>query len=269
METNEAQRRRWNDEYFASLWPRNERVTDHVTPLLLDELALQPGERVVDVGSGGGRATLEAARTVGPGGSVVGADVSAPLCRLAKERAEEAAVDNVSFQVVDVQTDPVEGAPFDVAMSQFGVMFFDEPVTAFTNIRAQLGAGARLVFACWQSASSNPWFPLAPLAPFVAPPPEPAPGKSPTGPFAFADPKRTTGILEGAGFTDVVRTAHALDVDVPVDPVDDAELVFRGVPPDELAAAHAALGVHMEQFRLPSGLSRFPLRFQIFQAAAR
>ena len=79
MQTNEAQRRRWNDEYFASLWPRNERLTDHVTPLLLDALALQAGERVLDVGSGGGRATLEAARAVGPGGSAVGADVSAPL----------------------------------------------------------------------------------------------------------------------------------------------------------------------------------------------
>ncbi len=269
METNEAQRRRWNDEYFASLWPRNERLTDHVTPLLLDALALQPGERVLDVGSGGGRATLEAARAVGPGGSAVGADVSAPLSRLATERASEAGVENVAFRVVDVQTDPVEGAPFDVAMSQFGVMFFDEPVTAFTNIRAQLGAGARLAFVCWQSASSNPWFPLAPLAPFVAPPPEPGPGKSPTGPFAFADPERTTGILEAAGFADVVRTAHALDVDVPMDPVDDAELVFRGVRPDEVAEAQAVLGAHMEQFRLPSGLSRFPLRFQIFQAAAR
>jgi len=269
METNEAQRRRWNDEYFASLWPRSERVTDRVTSYLLDALALQSGERVLDVGSGGGKATLEAARAVGPGGSVVGADVSAPLSRLATERAVEAGVENVEFQVVDVQTDPVEGAPFDVAMSQFGVMFFDEPVTAFTNIRAQLREDARIAFVCWQSAEANAWFPLTPLAPFVAPPPEPAAGKSPTGPFAFAGPKRTTGILEAAGFTDIVHTAHALDVDVPVDPVDDAELVFRGVPPGELPAAHAALGAHMEQFRLPSGLSRFPLRFQIFRAAVR
>jgi len=269
METNEAQRRRWNDEYFVSLWPRNERLTDHVTPLLLDALALQPGERVLDVGSGGGRATLQAARAVGRGGSAVGADLSAPLSRLATERAVEAGVENVSFQVVDVQTDPVEGAPFDVAMSQFGVMFFDEPVTAFASIRAQLGVGARLAFACWQSASSNLWFPLTPLAPFVEPPPEPAPGKSPTGPFAFADPERTTGILEAAGFAAVVHTAHALDVDVPTDPVDEAELVFRGVRPDEVAEAQAVLGAHMEQFRLPSGLSRFPLRFQIFRAAVR
>ena len=268
METNEAQRRRWNDEYFASLWPRQERVTDRVTGHLLDELALRPGERVLDVGSGGGKATLAAARAVAPGGEAVGADVSAPLSRLAAGRAVEVGVENVAFQVVDVQTDPVEGAPFDVAMSQFGVMFFDEPVTAFTNLRAQLGEDARLAFVCWQSAERNPWFPFEALAPFVPPFPEPAPGKSPTGPFALADPERTTAILEAAGFTGVVRTAHALDADVVVDPMDDVELAYRGVRPDELAAARASLDAHAEQFRLPSGLFRFPLRFQLFRAVA-
>ncbi|MGZ4382410.1 MAG: class I SAM-dependent methyltransferase [Gaiellaceae bacterium] len=268
METNEAQRRRWNDEYFASLWPRQEQITDQVTGCLLDALALRPGERVLDVGSGGGRATIAAARAVGPGGSAVGADVSSPLSRLAAERAVEAGVGNVAFRVVDVQTDPVEGAPFDAAMSQFGVMFFDEPVTAFTNIRAQLGEDARLAFACWQSAERNPWFPLEALAPFVPPFPEPAPRKSPTGPFALADPGRTAGILEASGFTGVVRTTQEVDADVTVDPMDDVELTYRGVRPDELDAARAALDAHLEQFRLPSGLCRFPLRFQLFQAVA-
>ena len=268
MTTNEAQRRHWNDEYFASLWPRQERLTGQVTRYLLDALALRPGERVLDVGSGGGRATLEAARVVGPDGSAVGADVSAPLCRLARERAAEAGVENVAFQVVDVQTDPVGGAPFDVAMSQFGVMFFDEPVAAFASIRAQLAADGRIAFVCWQSADRNAWFPAAAFAPFVPPPPEPEPGKSPTGPFALGDAGRTTAILEAAGFTGILRTAHALDCDVPVDPIDDGELTFRGVRPDELDEAHAAFRAHLERFRLPSGLCRFPLRFQIFRASA-
>ncbi len=269
MTANELERRRWNDAYFTSLWPKRERLTDSVTPYLLDALALRPGEHVLDVGCGGGKAAIEAARAVGPDGSVVGADVSAPLSRLAEQRAAEAGVENVVFRVVDVQTDPVDGAPFDVAMSQFGVMFFDEPVTAFTNIRVQLGPGARLVFACWQSADSNPWLPFPIVAGFVPPPPDPEPGKSPTGPFALADPARTTGILESAGFVDVVRTAHALDVEVPEDSViDDDQLAFMGVPEPELEAARATLDAHLQQFRLDSGLSRFPLRFQLFRASA-
>lgn len=269
METNEAERRRWNDDYFASLWPKRERLTDHATGYLLDALALRPGENVLDVGCGGGKTSLAAARVVGADGSVVGADVSAPLSRLATKRAEEAGVENVAFHVVDVQTDKVDGAPFGVAMSQFGVMFFDEPVTAFTNIHAHLEPGARIAFACWQSAESNPWLFFSAIAEFVPPPPEPEPGKSPTGPFALADPERTAGILEAAGFADVVWAPHALDVDVPEDSVvDDLQLEFMGVGEHELTAARAALDAHMQQFRLDSGLSRFPLRFQVFQASS-
>jgi SAM-dependent methyltransferase len=267
MATNEAERRRWNDEYFTSVWPKRERFTDRVTEYLLEVLALQPGEHVLDVGCGGGKTSLEAARAVAPDGSVAGADVSVQLNRLATQRAEEAGVENVTFTVVDAQVDPIEGAPFDVAMSQFGVMFFDEPVTAFTNIRAHLRPGARLAFACWQSAEENPWFPFASVADFVPPPPDPEPGKSRTGPFAFADPERTAGILESAGFVDIVRDAHALDVDVPEDSVvDEAQLTYMGVQDQDLPAASKALDAYMAQFRLDSGLSRFPLRFQIFRA---
>ena len=109
------------------------------------------GERVLDVGCGGGRTSLAAGEAVGMAGYVVGADISEPLRALADRRAQEAGAKNVSFRQVDMQTDTVPGGPFDVALSQFGVMFFDEPVTAFGNIRAHLKPGGRLAFACWQT----------------------------------------------------------------------------------------------------------------------
>src|SRR6202042_1616139 len=131
---------------------------DEVTAFLLDAAALQPGEQVLDVGCGGGKTSLAAARGVGPEGAVVGADLSTPLTTLASRRAAEAGVENVTFRVVDMQTDTVPGGPFDVALSQLGVMFFEEPVTAFGNIRSHLKPGGRIVFACWQTMERNPWF---------------------------------------------------------------------------------------------------------------
>ena len=97
-------------------------------------------------------------------------------------------------------------APFDAAVSQFGVMFFDEPVTAFANIRRHVAPSGRLAFACWQPVERNPWFIGPALAGLAPPPPPPAPGKSPTGPFSLSDPERVDEILSGAGWTSTVRT---------------------------------------------------------------
>ena len=269
MAANESERNRWNDRRWTDIWPKRERLTDEITPFLIDALALQPGERVLDVGSGGGKATIAAARAVGASGTVIGADLSVSLTELATQRATDAQVGNVSFTVADVQLDTVAGRPFDVIMSQFGVMFFDEPAAAFANIRAQLRPGGRLAFACWQTLDRNPWFIGTALAGIVPPPPPPAPGKLQGGPFALGDHDRTRGILESAGFTDVRRTAHDLAPEVPQDAVfDEAQLTLLGVPPDRMAEATAAVHDHLARFRSGPGLARFPLAFQIFQATA-
>jgi SAM-dependent methyltransferase len=264
---NAAEQQRWNDSRWAQLWPKRERLTNAVTPVLLEALALRPGDRVLDIGSGAGAAALRAAEIVGSDGAVIGADISAPLVELAEGRARGAGVGNASFQVADMQTVRVNGSPFTVAMSQFGVMFFDEPTVAFANIRAHLVAGGRFGFACWRSAERNPWFFASALAGLVAPPPPPGPGKSPTGPFALADADRVRDLLEEAGFTDVTVSAHQTIIEAPEDAVvDDAQLVLMGITAESMTRAHAAVDRHLAQFRQPSGMSRFPLAYQVVTA---
>lgn len=270
MEANEAERRRWNDEDWVAVWPKREALTDSITPYLLEALDLQPGERVLDVGCGGGKTTIAAARAVGPTGTAIGADISGPLTKLAADRAAEAHVNNVTFRVADMQLEDVPEGPFDVIMSQFGVMFFDEPVPAFTNIHSHLQPDGRLTFACWQTLDRNPWFIASALAGFVPPPLPPAPGKSPTGGFVLGDAERTQGILESAGFVNVRRTVHELLPEVPYDAVvDDTQLIRLGVPPDQMVAAREAVNRHLEQFHSSPGMAKFPLAFQIFQATPR
>jgi SAM-dependent methyltransferase len=270
MTANEAERQRWNDEGWVAVWPKREALTDAITPYLLEALALQPGERVLDVGCGGGKPTIAAAQAVGPSGIAIGADISVPLTELAARRAAEAGVANVSFCVADVQQEAPTGGPFHVVMSQFGVMFFDDPATAFTNIHAQLEPDGRIAFACWQTADRNPWFVGAALAGLAPPPPPPEPGKSPVGPFALGDHERTQNILESAGFANVRRNAREVQPEIPQDSVaDDAQLRRMGVPPGKMAAATAAMHDHLARFQTGPGLARFPLAFQIFQATAR
>ncbi|HEY5272480.1 MAG TPA: class I SAM-dependent methyltransferase [Acidimicrobiales bacterium] len=266
---NETERRRWNDPYWSGVWPRREQLTGAVTPALFEHLQLQPGERVLDIGSGAGITALEAAKLVGTTGEVVGADISAPLVAFSTRRAQDEDATNIRFVVADVQEEKIPGAPFDVALSQFGVMFFESPRAAFQNIRGHLREGGRLGFACWQVAKNNRWHLSRALAPFVPPPPPPAPGASATGPFSLGDPTYTKGILQDAGFHDIGHTA--LDLVAIVGPdaiVDEDQLVFLGVTEDRLAAAREAVAAHLAQFARPDGRYDAPLAVQVFTATS-
>jgi SAM-dependent methyltransferase len=195
----------------------------------MEALAPQPGERLLDVGCGGGQTTLELARRVGPHGAATGADISRPMLELARRRAAEAGLAQLRFIEADAQTHAFEAGAFDAVFSRFGVMFFADPRAAFANLARALAPGGRLAFACWRSAAENPWMtqPMAAVADLVPAPP-PADPTAP-GPFAFADPARVRGVLEAAGFEQVA--AEPLDVRIGGNSLEDSLTVSLRVGP--------------------------------------
>jgi SAM-dependent methyltransferase len=118
----------------------------------------------------------------------------------------------VEFRHLDAQTADLGRAAFDAAFSRFGVMFFGDPVAAFTNIRAALKPGGRLAFVCWRAFQHNPWMrePMMAAAPLLPPPQAPDP--TAPGPFAFADDGWVRAILAEAGFGDVVIDAFDANI---------------------------------------------------------
>jgi SAM-dependent methyltransferase len=204
-------------EFWSQLAPvwleledRLEEVSGLPGHLAMDRLELLPGQRVVDLGCGSGRTTLELASRVGPGGQVTGADITAELLARARERAALLAVGNVEFVHADVQVHDLGEARFDAAYSRFGVMFFTDPVAAFANVRRALRPGGVLSFVCWQSVFDNEWMliPGAAVATVTGSLP-PMPGPDEPGPFSLADPGRVRAVLDAAGFDRVAIAPHA------------------------------------------------------------
>ena len=201
----------WNRREFVARWRDVEPSNAPVSAELFAALNLQPGERVLDVGCGGGQTTLDASARVGPDGAATGFDISEPMLEMARERAASAGATNVTFAAGDAQTAVPPGGPFDVVMSRFGVMFFDDPAAAFSNIRGRMKAGGRLAFACWQQMDRNRWFPFEVMAKYrQGPPPAPA-QRPPPGPFALGNQEYVEGILAQAGFADVALVAHGYE----------------------------------------------------------
>ena len=58
----------------------------------------------------------------------------------------------------DAQVHPFGAGVFDVMLSNFGVMFFEDPAAAFANLRKALRRGGRLAFVCWRTRDENPVF---------------------------------------------------------------------------------------------------------------
>lgn len=170
--------------------------------MVVSAARLQSGERVMDIGCGGGALTLKAAREVGPAKGALGVDISEPLLALARDRAASASLP-ATFECADASSYRA-AEPIDAVISRFGVMFFEDPAQAFGAIRGNLRGDGRIVFMCWQSLAENDWAraPLEAALPFLSEMPEsPAPGTP--GPFAFADKDHIARFMAEAGWRDV------------------------------------------------------------------
>jgi SAM-dependent methyltransferase len=201
---NETQIGLWNDamgKTWAMLHERLDRQLDPIGREAMARAGFKAGDVVLDVGCGCGETTLEIAGKVAPG-QVIGLDASTMLLDIASEAAKAKGISNAQFVQGDGQVWAAP-QPVDVLFSRFGVMFFEDPQAAFSNLRRSLKPDGRLAFACWRQPKENLWLALPMQSTAHLLPPLPPSDPNAPGPFAFADKDRLAGILKGAGFTDV------------------------------------------------------------------
>jgi SAM-dependent methyltransferase len=211
----------WNSDESRHWVEQQGRYDSMLAPYatrLFSAAAIAPTERVLDIGCGTGTTTLAAAAHAK---EALGVDIAEAMIARARDRAREQGVPNATFEVADAQTAPFE-AVHDIMISRFGVMFFDDPVAAFANVRTALRPDGRIVFVCWQDLAANEWI-LVPATAVAAHVPLPDVGEpGAPGPFAFGDAERLSGMLTDAGFRDIG-----------IEPVADSMLLGGGGTVDE------------------------------------
>ena len=205
---NTAQIEFWNGETGQNWVTHDALMEEMLQPLgeaVMSVLAPIASERALDIGCGCGHTSLALATRVGPEGAVTGVDVSAPMLKVAKTLADTAGDDSAPtvFLEADAQTHTFHAPHYDVVFSRFGVMFFEDPVAAFTNIRSAMSPTGRLAFCCWQPRAVNPFMTVPAMAALelLSAPPQPPP-RTP-GPFAFEEADYVDAILQEAGYRDI------------------------------------------------------------------
>jgi len=246
--SNDRQAQAWNG-YEGEHWSRHQDRWDAVNEgfngPVLDAAAIEPRDRVLDVGCGTGALTREAAR-LAVEGEVLGLDLSAPMLTGARGATERAGLTNLRFEQGDAQTHPLEPGSFDTVISRFGVMFFADPQAAFTNLAGALRPGGRLAFVCSADPGGNDWLTVMDsLYPYL---PADLPGLEQGPMFSLADPDRLRALLTAAGFTRIDLALTESPGRWGSDPEDAAAFLLSTgpgqhlgtlMPPD--APAHATL----------------------------
>lgn len=164
----------------------------------------QSGDRALDLGCGFGDTTQQIAAAVGSNGEVLGVDVSEPFVAAARKEAEESGVENVRFEIADVQVTEF-GQSYDYAFSRMGIMFFANPVQALRNVREALVPGGRFCAVVWRRKEDNEWVRRAELVveEYLEHPEETDEPTCGPGPFSMANADTVSEQLKIAGFEEI------------------------------------------------------------------
>lgn len=186
---------------------------------LMDTVGRLASGRVLDIGCGTGATTRSAATILGNRGDAVGLDISPVMIEEARRRARESR-SAASFVLDDAASHAFAPNSFDLLISRFGVMFFEDPVAAFANLRRAVRPGGHLHMITWRGPEENAFLTAAEESAREYVPNMPVRQAGEPGPFGLADRDQVTSILSDAGWSrislepadeEIVMSADELD----------------------------------------------------------
>jgi ubiquinone/menaquinone biosynthesis C-methylase UbiE len=173
-----------------------------ISSWMIEQLALQPGQQVLELAAGPGDTGFLAAELVRPGGRLISSDATEAMLEIARRRAGEMGIDNVEFRRLELEWIDLPTATVDAALCRFGVMLILDPGAALREIRRVLRPGGRIALAVWDAPARNPWATI-PTRALTELGHGSRPDPAAPGMFALADRERLRELLEEAGFVEV------------------------------------------------------------------
>ncbi len=203
-------------EEAAAGWERHQALLRElgapVSRWMLDELMLEPGQRVLELAAGLGETGMLAAELVAPSGGAIISDQAEAMLAGARARAAEVSLSNIEFHVLNAEWIDLPVASVDAVLCRWGYMLMADPAAALGETRRVLRPGGRLALAVWDAIERNPWA-LEPALELnergLGPPP--AQARERPGPFALGSTETVAELLEQAGFTEI--RVEALDLE--------------------------------------------------------
>jgi SAM-dependent methyltransferase len=172
-----------------------------VSTWMVDAIAPQPGQTVLDLAAGIGDTGFLAAELIEPGGTLITSDFAPEMLSAAQRRAEQLGLRNVRFRQIDASLPiDIEAASLDAVLCRWGYMLMNDAEIAMRETRRVLRPGGRLALAAWTEAAENRWSSLPMtmlLERGLIEPPEPGPGQ-----FAWGPEGVIAEHLENAGFVE-------------------------------------------------------------------
>ena len=147
------------DRAAAGWGKRADRVAQWGMPVsvaMVDALALQPGQRVLELAAGPGDTGFMAAELIRPGGTLVSSDGAEPMLDVARERARQSGIENVEFAQLELEWIDLPTASVDAVLCRWGIMLIVDPAAAAGEIRRVLRAGGRAALAVWDVPGAQP-----------------------------------------------------------------------------------------------------------------
>lgn len=209
-------------------------------PLLLRAADPRPGERVLDVACGTGVVARRVAPLVGPGGRVVGLDLSPAMLAAARAAADREGA-AVAWHEGRAEALPFPDGSFDLVLCQQGLQFVPDRPRAAAEMYRVLAGGGRVAVSAWCGLDRHPFF--AALNEVVV---RHLGIPALAAPFSLGDADELCALLAGAGLCDVVVEPHAMAARFP-DPdgfvAMEVDVIAAAVPSAQHldAAARSAL----------------------------